>query len=62
MKQDESVFCITYVMIYMFLPDSGDIGERYFFFGLMHSNSLAVMAEMAFSMASWKILFYLFYK
>lgn len=37
-------FCISYLAIYLFLPDFGDIGEAYFFFGLIQSNHITSIA------------------
>ena len=34
-------FCITYLLSYLFLPDAGDIGGSYVFFGLLQ-NEFAV--------------------
>ena len=34
-------FCLTYLLFYVLLPDGGDIGEMYVFFGLIHSNSFS---------------------
>ena len=31
-------FCLTYLLFYILLPDGGDAGEMYVFFGLIHSN------------------------
>ncbi len=31
-------FCLTYLLFYILLPDGGDVGEMYVFFGLIHSN------------------------
>lgn len=31
-------FILSYMLAYVFLPDGGDIGEMYFFFGLIESN------------------------
>ena len=39
------LFCITYLAAYIFLPDGGDYGELYFFFGLIHSDALSYIAE-----------------
>ncbi len=30
--------CLTYLLFYILLPDGGDVGETYVFFGLVHSN------------------------
>lgn len=38
------LFCITYLLIYIFLPDVGERGESYFFFGLIHSDFLSKIA------------------
>ena len=39
------LFYITYLLLYIFLPDGGDVGELYFFFGLIHSNVLSYIAQ-----------------
>lgn len=31
-------FCLTYLLFYILLPDGGDTGEIYVFFGLIHNN------------------------
>ena len=36
---------ITFLLCYIFLPDGGDYGEMYFFFGLIKSNVLSRIAE-----------------
>ncbi len=38
------LFIITYLTAYLFMPDGGDIGEMYFFFGLIHSDILSNIA------------------
>ena len=38
-------FVITYLSTYLFLPDGGDYGGMYFFFGLIHNNNLAYAAS-----------------
>ena len=43
------LFILSYVFIYVFLPDGGDIGEMYFFFGWIES---AFWADVAFYVAS----------
>ncbi len=40
------LFCVTYLSIYILLPDTADYGEMYFFFGLIHSDPLAVIAQI----------------
>lgn len=32
------LYCITYLLAYLFLPDGGDVGGMYVFFGLIHSD------------------------
>lgn len=34
-------FCATYLLFYVLLPDGGDVGEMYVFFGLIHSNTFS---------------------
>ncbi|MBR5307615.1 MAG: hypothetical protein IKU43_02505 [Clostridia bacterium] len=41
------LYIITYILPYIFLPDGGNVGEMYFFFGLVHSNFLAYIAYFA---------------
>lgn len=38
------LFCITYLLSYLFFPDRGDIGGLYFFFSLIRNNTLASIA------------------
>ena len=33
--------CVTFLLSYLLFPDGGDIGEMYFFFGLIRSNFLS---------------------
>ena len=35
------MLCITYLLFYLLLPDGGDVGEMYVFFGLIHNNILS---------------------
>lgn len=44
-------FIVTYLMFYIFLPDGGDIGGLYFFFGLIHNDTLLSIAEFILSIA-----------
>lgn len=44
MKVSVWLFYITYLCTYIFLPDSGDHGPMYMFFGLVRSNSVANIA------------------
>jgi len=37
-------FIITYLLSYVFMPDGADRGEMYFFFGLIHNDSLSSIA------------------
>lgn len=37
-------FIATYLLAYLFFPDGGDIGEAYFFFGLIQSDALFSIA------------------
>ena len=41
------LFIATYMVASILLPDGGDIGEMYFCFGLIHSDSLADKAVLA---------------
>lgn len=45
------LFCITYLLTYIFLPDAADHGEAYFLFGLIHSDILSDAAYAAASAA-----------
>lgn len=45
------LFILTYLLLYIFLPDGADTGEMYFFFGLIHSNSLSGIAQCVSRMA-----------
>ncbi len=38
------LFILTYILAYVFFPDGGDIGEAYFFFGLIHNDKLSYIA------------------
>lgn len=38
------LFIMTYLLLYIFLPDGADSGETYFFFGLIHNDSLSNIA------------------
>ena len=33
--------CLTYLLPYLLFPDGGDIGGMYFFFGLIHNDTVA---------------------
>lgn len=44
-------FVITYLMLYLLLPDGGDYGGLYFFFGLIRDDVLAVIASCVSSLA-----------
>ncbi len=37
---------LTYIGIYVFLPDGGDVGTLYVFFGILHSGFAAVIAAV----------------
>lgn len=39
------LFCITYMISYIFLPDGADTGGLYFFFGLIHNSTLSYVAQ-----------------
>ena len=39
------LFCATYLIAYIFLPDGGDVGGLYFFFGLIHSDVLSYISQ-----------------
>lgn len=45
------LFIITYLFAYLLMPDGGDIGEMYFFFGLIHSDTLSGIANFISSIA-----------
>lgn len=47
------IFCITYLLFYLLLPDGGDVGEMYVFFGLIHSNTISNICN---SISSFAIL------
>lgn len=44
-------FIITYLLLYIFLPDGGDVGGLYLFFGLIHNDTLAYVGEFISSLA-----------
>ncbi|MBQ8541675.1 MAG: hypothetical protein IJ435_09420 [Clostridia bacterium] len=44
-------FIITYLLLYIFLPDGGDVGGLYLFFGLIHNDILAYVGEFVSSVA-----------
>lgn len=58
-KKLNLLFIITYLSGNLLMPDGGDIGEMYFFFGLIHSNTLAKFAYLISSLllAAHYILF-----
>lgn len=39
------LFIITYILVYVLMPDGADTGEMYFFFGLIHNNILSGIAN-----------------
>ena len=39
------IFIITYLVFWVFLPDGGDAGSMYLFFGLVHNDELAIVGE-----------------
>lgn len=45
------LFIITYLIAYLLMPDGGDVGEMYFFFGLIHSDALSSAANFISSIA-----------
>lgn len=47
------MFCITYLLFYLLLPDAGDIGEMYVFFGLIQSNMFSYICNLISSVAIW---------
>ena len=44
-------FIISYLITYLLMPDGGDIGGMYFFFGLIHSDILSGVANFISSVA-----------
>ncbi len=44
-------FVITYLIAYLSMPDGGDVGGMYFFFGLIHSDTLSGLANFISSIA-----------
>lgn len=44
-------FVISYLVAYFLMPDGGDVGGMYFFFGLIHSNTLSGVANFISSVA-----------
>ncbi len=44
-------FIISYLITYLLMPDGGDYGGMYFFFGLIHSDTLAGIANFVSSVA-----------
>ena len=45
-----SLFMITYILSYLLFPDGSDTGEMYFFFGLIHNDTLSGIASI---LSSW---------
>lgn len=43
------LFMLTYLMFYVFLPDGGDVGGLYFFFGIIKNN---ILCDFAYYIAS----------
>ena len=39
--------CATYLLAYLLLPDGGDIGSAYMFFGLIHDNRVEAFIPIA---------------
>lgn len=39
------LFVFTFLLFYILMPDGGDVGEMYFFFGLIHSDMLSYIAN-----------------
>ncbi len=50
MKWLQIGFCLTYLAIHLLLPDAGDIGSMYFFFGLIRND---VLSDIAFYLAEF---------
>ena len=44
-------FILTFLIAYFLMPDGGDYGEMYFFFGLVHSDILSAIACFVSTMA-----------
>lgn len=44
-------FIISYLIAYLLMPDGGDIGGMYFFFGLIHNDTLSGIANSISSIA-----------
>ena len=44
-------FTISYLIAYLLMPDGGDIGGLYFFFGLIHNDTLSYVANFISSIA-----------
>ena len=44
-------FTISYLIAYLLMPDGGDIGGMYFFFGLIHNDTLSGIANSISSIA-----------
>lgn len=51
MSKFNLLFFITYLISYLLLPDGGDIGEMYFFFGLIHNDAFSIVANFISSVA-----------
>lgn len=45
------LFIITYLIAYLLMPDGGDVGGMYFFFGLIHNDVLSGIASFISSIA-----------
>lgn len=45
------MLCITYLLFYLLLPDGGDVGELYVFFGLIHNSIVSYICNLISSVA-----------
>jgi len=50
---------VTYILTYILLPDAGDYGGMYFFFGLIHSDLLSGI-DLHISIIAFEVHFVLF--
>lgn len=51
LKLQNRMFIITYLLLYLFLVDGGDVGGLYCFFGLLHNEWLIGIAQGIFHFA-----------
>ncbi len=44
-------FCVSYLLGYLLLPDGGDVGGLYVFFGLVQNDTVAYLCEVLWAIA-----------